>query len=580
MDLKSVARPASHRVFPSLLDRAKTLPGALAALAEHYPDFECLFILDRERRERRYTTAELWAETGCTARRLIAHGLKAGQTVGIVLPTGPELISAYFGALLAGGIPALASMPLNRVADAAVYRAHLGQLLDNADARIFYCADQVAEFFRADPSALPRGLEIVTSAADFPATTLSSVPALSAFPSLSDLDVATIQYSSGSTGTPNGVLLTHRAILNNVRAIREAFELSSDDVSVNWIPLYHDMGLIDGFLLPVLTGCPTVLIPTGDFMREPALWLWALHHYRGTMSWAPNFAYSLCAKRLSESDTEGLDLSSWRLAVSASEPILADTLEEFSARFGRHGLRPEAPTSVYGLAENVTAVTAGSPNRRSPVETLDRETLGSQRVAKPTQVPGISVVSVGRCVPRCRVEIRDEAGRALPERHVGTIWIQSDCSFNGYRGQPELSKRVLVDGWLDSGDQGYLVGEEVFFVSREKDLIVIGGEKHSPHDIEQLLSEVSGVRQGCAVALGVPNEARGTEDLAVVAETHLTNRESRIDLETAIRRRIMTTLGLQIRYVVLVGPGDVEKTTSGKLARRATRQRYLDHFGV
>ena len=213
------------------------------------------------------------------------------------------------------------------------------------------------------------------------------------------------------------------------------------------------------------------------------------------------------------------------------------------------------------------------------METLDREMLVSQGIAKPTQDRGIAVVSVGRCLPRCRVEIRDGAGCALPERHVGRIWIQSDCMFDGYRGQPELSGRILREGWLDSGDRGYLAGEEVFFVSREKDLVVIGGEKHAPHDIEQQLFEVPGVRPGCAVAFGVLNEARGTEDLAVVAETREAVPEARAGLEAAIRHRVMATLGLQIRYVVLVGPGEIEKTTSGKLARRATRLRYQDHWG-
>jgi acyl-CoA synthetase (AMP-forming)/AMP-acid ligase II len=555
-----------------ILDEASTLPGAFSRLVERFPDFECLTILDRERREQHSTLAALGAGAGAAAGVLSRLGLPRGRVVVIALPTGPELVAAYFGALLAGGVPALVATPLNRIADQSRYHERLTAILRNAEAAVLYCDAQVAELYRGGGVHVP-GTAVLTPGE---AAGAEALPAASA-PEPSE--VATVQYSSGSTGTPNGVLLSHRAILNNLRAIREALALGSGDLSVNWIPLYHDMGLIDGFLLPLLSGCRAVLIPTPDFMREPSLWLWAIHHYRGTLSWAPNFAYSLCAKRLSDSDLEGLDLADWRIAISASEPILAETLESFSRRFERFGFRREAFTPFYGLAENVTAVTAHPVEQAPRVEWLDRDALAAIEVARPASGQGLACVGVGRCLPRCEVEIRDAEGKALPERRVGNIWIRSDCMFQGYRGQPELTARTLVDGWLDSGDRGYLAGSDLFFVAREKDLIVIGGEKVVPHDVESVVNEVPGVRPGCAVAFGVSNRARGTEDVAVVAETKEEGSEGRARLESTIRARVLGALGLVLRHVLLVPPGGVEKTTSGKLARRATRARYADRLG-
>jgi acyl-CoA synthetase (AMP-forming)/AMP-acid ligase II len=571
VDLRSVAPPPASPVPAEFLDEAGTLSGAFSRLVERFPDFECLTILDRERRERRHTLGSLGAGARAVAGALSRLRLPRGRVVVIALPTGPELVAAYFGTLLAGGVPALVSTPLHRVADRSRYRERLAAILRNAEAPVLYCGAAVAELVRGD------GAELAGAALLTPAEAAAAgAPLAPCAPEPSD--VATVQYSSGSTGTPNGVLLSHRAILNNLRAIREALRLRPGDVSVNWIPLYHDMGLIDGFLLPLLSGCPTVLIPTLDFMQEPSLWLWAIHRYRGALSWAPNFAYSLCAKRLSERDLVGLDLGGWRIAISASEPILAETLEAFASRFERFGFRREAFTPFYGLAENVTAVTAHPVEEPPRVDRLDREALAAQEVARPASGAGIACVGVGRCLPRCRVEIRDAQGQALPERRVGKIWIRSDCLFEGYRGQPELTARTLVDGWLDSGDRGYLAGDDLFFVAREKDLIVIGGEKLAPHDVESVVNEVPGVRSGCAVAFGVANPARGTEEVAVVAETKEEGAEARARLESAIRARALAALGLAVRHILLVPPGGVEKTTSGKLARRATRARYADRL--
>lgn len=552
-------------VPPSLLDEAETLTGALASLVERFPDFRCLVTLDRRGHEQSRSTAELWERAQRIRTGLEARGVEPGGVVILILPTGPELVAAYFAVLLAGGVPGLVATPSNRVADHDVYAARVGAILANASARALYCAPEIAAIFRARPRLLAGAVllgpdDAGAGGAGSPAARRPG-------------DTATVQYSSGSTGTPKGVLLSHRAMLHNVRAVRDGLGLTARDVSVNWIPLYHDMGLIDAFLLPLLCGCPTVLIPTMDFMRDPGLWLRALHRYRGAISWAPNFAYHVTATRVSEDEVAGVDLSSWRIAINAAEPLLASTLATFTRRFAAHGFRAEAMTPAWGLAENVTIATAHPVSEPPRIEHVDRTALATRGVAEPSSSGGIPSVAIGRCLPGCEIEIRDDSGSRLPDRRVGSIWLRSDSLLHGYHGDPETTRRVLVEGWLDTGDHGYLADGDLFFVSREKDLIVIGGEKYAPHDIEILINAVPGVRAGCAVAFGILCEERGTEELAAVIETRETG-EAAAALDRAVRDKVLRSTGLALRHVVLVPPGGVEKTTSGKLARRATRARH------
>ncbi len=559
-------------VPPQILDQAETLTDAFLALCERFPEFECLVTLDGTGREERTSLATLWHRARTIQGALEAHGLQRGGFVILSLPTGPEIVAAYFAAMLAGGIPGLVATPSNRVADRRVYAAHLGRIAGDAGAHIVYCDAEIAALAVSDPDVF--GGRLILTPAQIDRSTPS--PIVAATPN----DVATVQYSSGSTGAPKGILLEHRAMLNNIRAVRDGLGLRAGDVSVNWIPLYHDMGLIDAFLLPFLTGSPTVLIPTMQFMRDPALWLWAIHRYRGAISWAPNFAYALCAKRVPSEELAGLDLSSWRIAINAAEPVLAHTIDAFTSRFGPYGFRPEAMTPAWGLAENVTIATAHPVGERPLVERVERDLLIGEGVARPISGDGMPSVAIGQCLPHCTVEIRDVDGRPLPERHLGAVWLRSNSLLAGYHHAPALTARVLVDGWLDTGDRGYLAGGHLFFLARDKDLIVVGGAKYPPHDIETVINAVPGVREGCAVAFGVLNEERGTEDVAAVVETRETESEQLNALRTAIRVAVTRATGLALRHVILVPPGGIQKTTSGKLARRATQQRYADQLSA
>jgi len=569
--LALAVRPPASPVPARSTDGATTLVEAIADLAARFPDFCCLTFVDRDGAEDHVTLAALWQRARAVEAVLRARDLERGRPVLLALPTSLDLVAAYVGTMLAGGIPGLVATPSNRVADEGVYAARVGAILGNARAQILYAAPDIAAIVRAAGPGVLAGAAIVTPSELGAAS--SAAP-----PALGPDDVATVQYSSGSTGTPKGILLTHRAMLDNIRAVRDGLGLVPADVSVNWIPLYHDMGLIDAFLLPLLTGCPTVLIPTMDFMRDPALWLWAMHRYRGAISWAPNFAYTLCTHRVPEEDLAGLDLSSWRIAINAAEPVLARTIDAFTRRFAAYGFRPEAMTPAWGLAENVTIATAHPVASAPRVEHVDREALATRGIARPGDAQGIASVAIGRCLPRSEIEIRDAHGARVPDRQVGTIWLRTRSLFLGYHGDEARTREILVDGWLDTGDQGYVDGPDLFFVSRDKDLIVIGGEKYAPHDVETAINQVTGVRQGCAVAFGVLNEERGTEELAAIVETRVDGEAARAALERAIRAEVLRAIGIALRHVVLVPPGGVEKTTSGKLARRASRRRWAERL--
>lgn len=555
-------------VSSGFLDEVRSLTEAVLRLGREHADYPCLVFVDHGGREERLTLGALTRRAAEIQEALVARGLRPGDPAVIVLPTGAELVSAYFGVLFAGGIPALASTPTQRAAEPAAYRRLLGGILANGPARFLYTDGQVAALL--DPAGTQRAGEAVLLRPDEVRAGRGALPE----PVLPEPErIATIQYSSGSTGAPKGIRLSHRAMLNNIRAVREGLDLGPRDVSVNWIPLYHDMGLIDAFLLPLLCGCPTVLIPTTDFIREPRLWLDAIHRYRGTISWAPNFAYALCVQRIAERDLEGLDLSSWRIAINAAEPVLAHTIDRFVARFAKHGFRSVAMTPAWGLAENVTIATAHPPGSAPRIETIDRAALASAGRAVPVAEAGFEAVAIGRCLPRCEIEIRD-GGRVLGDREIGEVWLRSDSLFEGYQRDPELSARMLTGGWLNTGDRGYLSDGDLFFVARNRDLIVIAGEKYAPHDVETAINQVPGVREGCAVAFGVLDPERGTEVVAAVVETRLEDESEREALARAIRTHVTRRIGLALRHLVLVPPGGVRKTTSGKLARTATREHY------
>ena len=413
-------------------------------------------------------------------------------------------------------------------------------------------------------------------------------------------DTAFLQHSSGTTGLQKGVALSHAAVLNQLAAYSDALSLREDDVVVSWLPLYHDMGLIAGFLLPLIQGLPLVLMSPFDWVQHPALLFRAIHDYRATLCWLPNFAYNHCARRIRQRDMEGLAAASMRLFINCSEPVRHDSHTLFLERFAANGVRPEMLGVSYAMAENTFAVTQTPPGRAARLDFVDPVALATEGVARPVaaQQPAeaqrgtsdssqigyakrarpLPRVSCGPPIPGTELRILDADGRPLPNRAVGQIAIRSNCLLTGYYRRPDLQPFTSA-GWFLTGDRGYVAEGEVYVVGRAKDLIINAGKNIYPGDIEAIVNEVPGVHVGRAVAFGVADEREGTELIAVVAEVDQADAAARQAIARAIRAAVAQRAAVTVSFVHLVGPRWLLKTSSGKIARAANRDKWLRETG-
>jgi 1-acyl-sn-glycerol-3-phosphate acyltransferase len=531
-----------------------------------------VFLREEDGRERAITYGALFQHAAAIAAGLRERGVGPGERVALVLRTEADFFYAFFGVLLAGGVPVPLYPPFRADRIEEYARRQLA-ILNNAHARAlltFPEAERVAHL-----------LEPRVDSLEFVAT-VGAVAAADARPrpvALASGDVGLIQYTSGSTGDPKGVLLTHANLLANIRAIGEAIAIAPDDVAVSWLPLYHDMGLIGSWLGALYHGVPIVILSPIAFLTRPARWLQAIHAHRGTISAAPNFAFDLCARKVREQELAGLDLGSWRLALNGSEAVCADTIERFIQRFGPHGFRAEAMAPVYGLAEASVALTMPPVGRAPRVDAVDRAAFSLTRRAQPTTTaaaaPPLRFVSCGRPVPGHEVRIVDATAAVLGERVEGRIEFRGPSVTSGYFRRPDLTQAALHDGWMDSGDLGYWADGELYVTGRRKDLIIKAGRNLYPQEVEELVGDVPGARKGCVAAFGVPDPAVGTERLVVVAETRETTPAARETLRRAVLDRVVATLGVPADSVVVCGPGTVLKTSSGKIRRSATRDAYV-----
>jgi fatty-acyl-CoA synthase len=523
--------------------------------------------------ERTITFGELFEGARSVAQGLELRGIEAGQTVAIMLPTCAEFFTTFFGVMLAGGIPVPIYPPF-RADRIEEYAARQAAILNNAEARLlvtFRRAERVARLLKPQV----RSLAAVVDAARLPAPDAPQGVAVSR--QTRGDDIAFLQYTSGSTGAPKGVEVTHANLLANLRAIGQGIEVSPNDVVVSWLPLYHDMGLIGAWFVPLYFGLRLVAMSPLAFLSRPQRWLRAIHEQRGTITAAPNFAYELCVRKIADRDLEGLDLSSMRAMLNGSEPVLPETLERFTARFARYGLRPEAVLPVYGLAEATLAVSAAPFGRLPRVDRIDRGVFENEGCAMPAAVGdsrALEFVSAGTPIPTCEVRIAGADGAEMGERVEGQLWLGGPSAARGYYRNPQATAAILREGgWIDSGDRAYLAEGELFITGRSKDIIIKGGRNLYPHEVEGIASQVAGVRKGCVVAFGVTDARVGTERLVVVAEIREPSDGPRI--ETEMVRRITDALGLPPDIVKLLPPQSILKTSSGKLRRDETRQLYL-----
>jgi fatty-acyl-CoA synthase len=540
----------------------RTLPEALADAARD----DVGYCFQSGTTERWQPYAEIRRQSLQVARALTDAGLRRGDLVALVIPDGEQFLTAFFGASIARLIPASLYPPAT-TADLPRYIELTAGILNAAEARAVVTSRALAPAF-AEARAMCPHLSLVLCREDLDAAPdePTDAPALD--------DIAFVQFTSGSTSIPKGVALTHANLAANIAAFAGPSGVGAvpGDLAVSWLPLNHDMGLVGMAVGAVYSRRPCVLLTPQTFVKRPAEWLRALTRHRGTISFAPNFAYDLCVRRVK--DLSGLDLSSWRVAGCGAEPVHPGTLAAFAEKFEPVGFRDTSFLPSYGLAEHVLAATFPQRDRSVRVERVAANDLADRRVAVDAtdgNGPTTSLISCGSALPGHRLVIADEHGQALPERHLGEIRLAGPSVMVGYYKQDALTDEVIRDGWLRTGDLGYLSGGELFVCGRVKDLIIVRGRKYHPQDLEWAADDVNGVRRGRVVAFGIDRE--GADRVVIVVEPSGTV-SSEILVE-AIRKRIGDLFGLYVDEVAIVPSGTVGRTTSGKVQRAVTKERYV-----
>jgi 1-acyl-sn-glycerol-3-phosphate acyltransferase len=562
-----MTRPAGQAGVPST---AATLLDVLDWHAERQPEaVHAVVIVDDVPTPLTY--AELRRGARSVAAGLLRAGVQTGSTVALMLPTGIGYLQAFFGVLLAGAVP-VPIYPPTRLSQLEEHvRRHAG-ILSNAGATALLTFAQARTVGRLLGSMAP-SLERVLALED-----LRSVDALPGTPrGVVAGSIALLQYTSGSTGDPKGVVLTHGDLLANIRAMGKAAGVTHADTFVSWLPLYHDMGLIGAWLGSLYFGCSLILMSPMAFLVRPVRWLRAIHDYRGTLSGCPNFGFELCAVRTQAEELHGLDLSSLRIAFNGAEPVLPQTLERFERRFAPYGFRREAMTPVYGLAEAAVGLAFSPPGRGPRIDVIDRAAMSAAGSAVPiseSATDALRIVSCGRALPGYRLRILGPDGVEEPERIEGRVQFTGPSATAGYYRNDAATARLCQGEWRETGDRGYLADGELFVTGRDKDLIIRRGRHIYPQEIEEAVGALDGVRKGCVVVFGARGPASATEQLVILAETRDNDPSQRIDLTARINERVVDILGEPPEEIVLVPAHTVLKTSSGKLRRAATRMAY------
>ena len=551
-------------------ETADTLWAVMDWHVQAHPDRPHIFLLTESGAEEEIRYSALAREAEAIAAGLQARGLRPGQTVAIMLPTGRDYFTSFFGVLAAGAIP----VPIYPPVRASQIEDHLrrhARILANAQAVALITVPEAKPLAQLLRLLLPN-LAWITAAAD-----LAAAGAALTRPLLRDSDIALLQYTSGSTGHPKGVILTHANLLANIRAMGDAVRAGSSDVFVSWMPLYHDMGLIGAWLGSLYYAIPLVVMSPLTFLARPERWLWAMHRHRATLSGAPNFGYELCLRRITDADIHGLDLSAWRFAFNGAEPVSPDTLRRFSARFAPCGFKPEAMAPVYGLAECAVGLSFPPPGRRPVIDRVQREALmraGRAVPAAPEDATALEFANCGQPLPGHELRVVDATGHEIGEREEGRLEFRGPSATSGYFHNPEATRRLFHDGWLDSGDLAYLAGGELYITGRVKDVIIRAGRNIYPHELEEAVGNVAGIRKGCVAVFGTRNHVSATEKLVVLAETRETEQAARARLRAAVNTAVLDLIGAPPDDVVLAPPRTVLKTSSGKVRRAASRELY------
>ena len=549
----------------------------LDILQKHYtesPERISVYLQFAREEDQAISYRQLLEGANAYAQIYAEKGIKSSEVIVLILQHGEDLLYAFWGAVLHGAIPSI--MPfLTEKLSPERYRADLKALISVTKPAAIVTYPKFEGDIR---SALQKGdsvRELILSDQLSPASP-PNFSLLGGFQH-SPEDIVLLQHSSGTTGLQKGVALSHRAVLNQLDAYGESIRLDAGkDVVVSWLPLYHDMGLIASFLLPILKGIPLVLMSPFDWVRAPYKLMQSVSKYHGTLTWLPNFAYIFCARKIRDRHLEGVDLNSWRAIINCSEPVRWESHQAFFEKFKEYGLKLETLQTSYAMAENTFGVTQSDLSYPPVVDEIDAKVFSEERVARPSAGEGsMKMLSSGKTLGNTHVRVLDPDGNELSDRVIGEIALKSDSMLSEYYNRPKTTEKAFLGEWYLTGDYGYFVDGELFVSGRKKEMIIVGGKNIYPQDIETLVYEVEGIHAGRAVAFGVYDERTGTEDVVVVAESTLTEQDEIYQLADSVRKHITANSAIALRYVKIVPPKWILKTSSGKAARGACKEKYL-----
>jgi 1-acyl-sn-glycerol-3-phosphate acyltransferase len=553
-------------------EQAKTLTEMLDWHVDNHPDHIHVTVLQDENTVLgTMSYRDLQAAARAVAQGLISRDIVPGDRISLMLPTSTDFFAAFFGILYAGGVP----VPIYPPARMAQLEEHMRRqivILRNAGARMLITVPEgraLAVLLRSQVETL-ESVETVAM--------LSAQRSAQPLPPLNDPNaLGLMQYTSGSTGDPKGVMLTHIALLENVRSMGGAMEATSADVFVSWLPLYHDMGLIGAWLGCCYFGARLYVMSPISFLVRPATWLWTMHKYRATFSGGPNFAFELAASRIPDADLEGLDLSALRFVVNGAEPISPTTLRRFTERFGKYRMSYGVPSPSYGLAENCVGLCFPPAGRGPLIDRIKRESLARRGYAEPADAndtDAIEIVACGHPIRNNEVRIVDDAGHEVAERHEGMLEFRGPSLTKGYFRNDAKTRELFHDGWIKSGDRAYIANGDIHITGRVKDIIIRAGRNTYPQEIEEAIAAVPGIRKGGVAAFGSADPATGTERLVVMAETKESDPAARAALVAKAHEVVTAIAGSAADDIVLVPPRAVPKTSSGKVRRSSAKELY------
>ncbi|MCP4474025.1 MAG: AMP-binding protein [Gammaproteobacteria bacterium] len=580
IELANPPKQSRLKEFAPMLDKQQIDPSKTVTLTELLSEYATLnpkhphiYLQDGEGFEQTITYGQLFQAAKRISNGLIKLGIKPLETVALMLLTSEDFFFTFFGILYAGAIPVPIYPPF-RPDQIEEYIKREAKILNNAQARVLVTFPKAKGFLSHSLSSFIPSLmtvstidDLIKSSAELPDIAIERDQA------------ALIQYTSGSTGDPKGVLLTHDNLLSNIKAYGQALAINPTDVVVSWLPLYHDMGLIGSWLGSLYHGIPLTILSPITFLIRPERWLWAIHYHRATISASPNFGYELCVNKIEPKLLEGLDLSCWRIAANGAETIYPKTIEKFYNRFAQYGFKTQTILPVYGLAESSVGLAISSLNREPRIDRVERKIFDVEQRAVASKKEGKNYhefVSCGVTLPNHKVRIVSDTGAPLTDRHVGQLQFKGPSTMQGYYRNIKATQAICHDGWWDSGDYAYIAEEEIFIVGRKKDIIIKAGRNLYPQEAEEITTQIPGIRKGCVAAFGINHVKHGTEKFIIVAETKEKNRKEKDRILALVTEKISIELGIPPDHVVLVPPKTIPKTSSGKLRRSSCKKFYLN----